>query len=127
MQAQRCDCYGCLNNLTTFDEVMSGICDDHRRLILDDDNYAGVCWNCCRVTIVGPRRSHKGELIIKDKYIFSKGCRHCTGKEESNVDWITIKVDSSPTSLVQVIETDEDGRATKCRILPITQNINIKS
>lgn len=122
MEALRCDCYGCGNGLTTFDEVMYGICEEHRALMDDDDNYIGVCWNCLKATIIGPRRSNKGELIIKDKYIFSKTCRHCK-EGSSGLDWMTINKDSEPTSYVEVLETDESGKARKCRIKQITDNI----
>lgn len=122
MQTQKCDCFGCDNELRTFDEVMSNICDSHRTLLEDDDNYAGVCWNCCRVTIVGPRRNAKGKMIIPDKYIFSKSCRHCSSDEHAGIDWMTIKADSVPTSYVRVVETERGPRG---KILPITENIKI--
>lgn len=117
MGPKRCDCYKCLNILGTFDEVMSGVCEGHFKLLNDDDNYIGICNNCLKITIVGNRNDSKGNLIIKDKYIFSKGCRHCTNNEEDNINWMTIKPDSDPDYYVEIIENN------RIRIKLIT-NIN---
>jgi hypothetical protein len=57
-----------------------------------EDYFVGVCWECGNITIVESRiwdPIHK-EYKIPSKYIFSKGCRRCTGTEDSNIDWMTI-------------------------------------
>lgn len=94
MGPKRCDCYKCPNILETVDEVVSGVCEEHFELLNDDDNYIGICNNCLKITIVGTKEDSKGKFRIKDKYIFSKGCRHCTNNEESNISWMTIKLTS---------------------------------
>jgi hypothetical protein len=71
------------------------VCDYHYRFIKDDDFWVGVCWVCGTVTAVGPR-----EDLIKDKYIFSKGCKRCTENEEMNISWMTIKEETPPVSYV---------------------------
>jgi len=79
------------------------------QLLEDDDYFAGICWECCTVTFIGNRyRAVKREgtykrfkeLVIKDKYIFSKGCEKCTGNVNSNVDWMTINSTSLPTTWI---------------------------
>jgi len=95
MGPQRCNCYGCENLLTSYKELVSGICEPHAELIYEDrfkdKYYIGVCWECNNITYVGPRYDRKNNLIITDKYIFSKGCLACTGKEENNLQWMTFK------------------------------------
>lgn len=110
VQYKRCDCYQCSNTLRSYDEVISGICEPHFELAVKDENYIGVCWNCLRITLIGTRLDNKDRLVIKDKYIFSKGCRHCTGNEEDNISWMTIKGNLPYSNYVT-----KEGR-----ILPIT-------
>lgn len=90
----RCCSYKCNNVLETMDEFQSGLCLIHLEAMKDDRYFVGICWNCLKPTLVESRYSHKKELIIKDKYIFAKGCRCCSDNEEKNVDWMTIQPDS---------------------------------
>ena len=130
-----CDCKGCENELITFEEVLSGICDGHMQLLKQDKYYAGICWNCSRITLIGNRfrtvrkpgtNKRFEEEFIKDKYIFSKGCVHCTGSEKSNVDWMTINSTSLPTT--EVLESKKcftrEGHP-RLEFQPIKQNQNI--
>jgi hypothetical protein len=61
----------------------------HITMLRDEAYLVGICWQCNEITLVEPKEQGKN-LFIKDKYLFSKGCRHCTGNEESNLDWMTI-------------------------------------
>jgi hypothetical protein len=51
---------------------------------------------------MGPREDFIGKekVYIKDRYIFSKGCKHCTDNEDNNISWMTIKGDSVSTAHV---------------------------
>jgi hypothetical protein len=89
-----CNAYKCSLTLETFDEIQLGVCDKHRELMLRRDTFIGVCWNCCKVSMVGDRQN-----VIKDKYIFSKGCKSC-GKEGESLNFMTIKSDTPPTTAV---------------------------
>jgi hypothetical protein len=87
-----CNCYGCENELLTLKEVKDGICKQHMDRVSDEENFVGICWECMNITIVDSRiwdDRHKMH-IIPSKYIFSKGCKRCTGDEETNIDWMTI-------------------------------------
>lgn len=88
--------------LATIEEFVFGLCSEHINLIRDNEHFAGVCWQCGTITLVEPKEQGK-DLFIKDKYIFSKGCRHCTGDEESNLDWITIPKENKQRVLSQVM------------------------
>lgn len=95
-----CNCLGCENILNSYEEYRSGICDAHAEILSDDRYYVGVCWECNTVAYVGPRYNRHRELIIKDKYIFSTGCRACTGNEKKNINWMTINRLTPPTSII---------------------------
>jgi len=92
MRFKICNSYGCRHELLTVREVKNRICEPHRRLLENDAIFAGVCWNCGTITIVESRQwdNKKEEYYIRDKYIFSKGCRCCTENEEDNINWMTI-------------------------------------
>jgi len=107
MEPVYCNCLRCENILSNYEEYKSGICDAHAELLSDDRYYVGVCWECSTITYVGPRYNMHHELIIKDKYIFSKGCRACTGNETDNINWMTINKDSLSTSLVNKYITNQ--------------------
>lgn len=84
-----CNSYKCWNTCDTIEEMVIGLCSYHINCLREETHFAGVCWNCGNITIVEPKEQEK-DLIIKDKFIFSKGCRRCTGNEENNLEWMTI-------------------------------------
>jgi len=68
------------------------ICSDHLEMAESDDNFIGVCWCCGNITLVESRHwdPRFREYNIPSKYIYSKGCRECTGNKEDNIRWMTI-------------------------------------
>lgn len=90
----QCSLETCNNELKTFDEVKTGMCNACRNLVESRRYYAGVCWNCCRITGIYeiPRRL---EGILTEKYLFSKGCSQCSSDPDADIDWITVKKDTS--------------------------------
>lgn len=93
----QCNIYGCANELLTVSEVKGRMCEGHRHLALEEKSYVGVCWYCSYPTALGDREwdEQKGEYLIKDKYIMSKGCEECTGNKEDNISWMTIPSESA--------------------------------
>jgi hypothetical protein len=88
-EIQKCSCYKCTNILTTFTQYTFGICEPHLKMLLNKNYYIGLCWNCGAITDVGDRQH-----IIKDKYIFAKGCKNCGHEEHSN-QWMTLNTNTS--------------------------------
>lgn len=115
---RRCNVYGCSRLLTTIPEMIAGICNAHFEKLQLEDYFAGICWNCGRITAVGNR-----EGIVKDKYIFSKGCRLCTGNEEMNISWMTIKGESSPVTEVIEVKDEITGKK-KAVLVPIGDQVS---
>ena len=99
---QYCTVYGCRRKLISLWGSILGICDHHYNFIDNDDFWVGICWNCCTVTAMGPRETFykKERSFIKDKYIFSKGCKECTDDEKMNISWMTINEGSESTTNV---------------------------
>lgn len=102
-----CNSYGCQNHLDTIQEMVMGICSAHINLLRKEENFAGICWQCGSITLIESKTQGK-DLFIKDKYIFSKGCRRCTGDERQNIEWMTIpKEDLNNKVLSNIMVSNE--------------------
>jgi hypothetical protein len=63
------------------------LCEEHQKELQSDKHLVGVCWNCNRITVID-EIPHKLKKVWKDKYLFTKGCTHCTLDGEDNA-WLT--------------------------------------
>lgn len=117
LKPRTCTCYGCRRKSNTFWAAYLGVCEYHLKLLADDDYWVGVCWECGSITAVDPK-----EDLIKDKYIFSKGCIRCTGNEEMNISWMTIKEETKPTTLIS--PSVAIGGKSRVMFIPITDSSN---
>ena len=110
-----CNCYNCEQELLTLEEIRNRICKYHFKIAQDDDYFVGVCWECGNITITESRQWDRKtrEYTIPSKYIFSKGCKACTGNNDDNINWMTIPKESEEIVLssVAVVEiTNQDNR-----------------
>lgn len=81
-------CVACERPITTAPEIKLRICTHCHDLLKAKDSYAGICWNCDRITLIGQiPRSLKG--ILNEKYLFTKQCSKCTGNQEDDIAWVT--------------------------------------
>jgi len=86
---RKCSLDYCTNSLSSLSSLASGICDQHQKELESDKHLVGVCWNCNRITVID-EIPHKLKRVWQDKYLFTKGCSHCTLDGEDNA-WITFK------------------------------------
>lgn len=84
---RRCSLDYCKVPLSTLTEISTGLCDPHQKELESNKHYVGVCWVCNRITLID-EIPHKLKRVFKDKYLFTKGCTHCTPDGEDNA-WIT--------------------------------------
>ena len=99
MQQLFCSYTMCNQPLKSGSEILTGLCDRHHEEALNEDNFVGICWQCGRITLNQSRRFTK-DFKIKDKYIFAEGCEACTGDAHKGIMWMTIRVESEPSSAV---------------------------
>lgn len=86
---RKCSLDYCTNQLSSLSSIAMGMCEQHQKELESDKYLVGVCWNCNRITVIDeiPR---KLKDVYKEKYIFTKGCTHCTIDGEDNA-WLTLK------------------------------------
>src|SRR3990172_9830472 len=116
LQNAYCTIDQCDNELKTFREVATGICELHRNLALSNKHYVGVCWNCCRITGIYEIPRHLIG-ILNEKYIFSRGCSNCSPEPDADINWITIKKHTGNYWAI-----DEDGKL----LLELSEKIQLK-
>ena len=112
---QRCSCYKCNNMLTNFRQLIFGVCEPHLNMLLDTHYYIGLCWKCGNISYVGNK-----DNVIKDKYIFSKGCKLCSTEEDS-LQWMTLSTNSSKQ--ISEYAIDETGSLV---LITSISNANIR-
>ena len=78
----------CTNSLSSLSSIAMGICEEHQKELESDKHLVGVCWSCNRITVID-EIPHKLKRVWKDKYLFTKGCTHCTLDGEDNA-WLTL-------------------------------------
>lgn len=84
---RKCSLDYCQNSLSTLSSIATGICEEHQKELESDKHIVGVCWSCNRITVID-EIPHKLKRVWKDKYLFTKGCTHCTIDGEDNA-WLT--------------------------------------
>lgn len=84
---RRCTLDYCKVPLSTLTEIRTGLCDLHQKELESNKHYVGVCWVCNRITLID-EIPHKLKRVFKDKYLFTKGCTHCTLGGDDNA-WLT--------------------------------------
>lgn len=82
---QYCSHYRCGVLLRGIEEMRFGVCEPHLKLMESKRNFIAICWNCGSITLIGDRQE-----VIRDRYIFAKGCKLC-GNEEDSIQWMTIR------------------------------------
>lgn len=89
LKENECCVNDCYNEITTFEEVATGICTEHRNLLTRKGHFVGVCWNCSSIT--GIYRIQRRLLgILTEHCLFSKGCSKCSKEPHAETSWITL-------------------------------------
>jgi hypothetical protein len=110
-----CSCYKCNNYIGEGWSALFGVCPAHLMLLLDTHYYIGICWNCGSISYIGDR-----VYVIRDKYIFSRGCKVC-GNEDLSIQWMTLNEQSSRQ--LSRYAVDHNGVIV---VSPIITNTNIR-
>jgi len=102
-------CIGeCDSEIKSFEEVATGICSFHRNFITRFGYFLGICWECNRITGVY-EVNHRLIGILTERYLFSKGCSHCSNEPSAETSWITVSKHESNTRLA----ISGDGRLVR--------------
>jgi hypothetical protein len=110
-------CDYCGAPLENPDEIATGLCDRHLKMISRTDHYIGVCWNCGAITRIEeiPRRLKR---IFKDKYLFTKKCKKCSGKPSDNIQWVTFATFVPD----HILEISPKGEIVEKPMLPVDKS-----
>jgi len=98
-----CNSFGCPNALESIEEMVIGLCSIHLKMLRSEDCFAGICWECGNITLIESKEQGK-DLFISNKYIFSKGCRHCTDNEENGLSWMTIPKETNKVKILSQVK-----------------------
>jgi hypothetical protein len=90
MQQHICEVPGCSELLNALSEIATGLCIRHQIDLDRRFKFAGVCWNCGKITVIDDKPRLKGEILLTEKFIFSKDCSKCSEKSVG-INWMTIK------------------------------------
>lgn len=102
MEQMICNIIGCRTILSTIPEMQVGVCNAHLDMILDENNFVGICWHCHEPTLVQSKKLNKSDAV-KDRYILAKGCKRCTAEDDS-IQWMNAK-----SNELSVTALDENG------------------
>ena len=62
-----------------------GLCDGHRKLLVDDESIALVCWECSTIEAILVRKEvitmFSVDEIQMKKYVYVEKCHLCNGGE----------------------------------------------
>lgn len=87
METLKCEYPQCDATLTILDEIVTGLCGRHHKVLSDDHNYCVICWHCGCIVKIEPSRTRQGFRTVKDKYIFATACPSCD-EEADGYKWM---------------------------------------
>lgn len=90
MQQHICEVQGCSETLNALSEIATGLCARHQNDLDRRFKFAGVCWNCGKITVIDDKPRLKGEILLTEKFIFSKDCSKCS-ESSQGINWMTIR------------------------------------
>lgn len=96
----KCSCVNCEVTLQSKDEIVMGLCADHRNLLERNDHYVGICNECSCITGVGRKPRYARDM---EKYLLSKDCPKCNAGS-NGINWCTV-----PKGNVTKANYDEDN------------------
>lgn len=90
MIVRKCANIDCQVQLKTAPEIKTGLCLDCQAMLDKKNTYAGLCWNCNSITLIGeiPKRLIG---VLNEKYLFTRKCSNCIGTHKDNIEWLTFQ------------------------------------
>lgn len=82
METLKCEYPQCDTTLTILDEIVTGLCGRHQKVLSNDHHYCVICWQCGCIIKIESNRTRQGESTVKDKYIFASACPSCDEKAD---------------------------------------------
>jgi len=115
MKELKCEVSECQITLNSLPEVGIGLCDHHHSALTDRGNYAIICDTCSCIHAIEPSPLQYGELVFKDKYVFTKSCPQCS-EISLGEDWMN-KSDALDSSKV-ILRAGETLHPTRLGLKP---------
>ena len=87
MEQLKCEYPQCNSTLTILDEIVTGLCGRHHKVLSSDHHYCVICWQCGCIIKMEPNATRKGISVVSEKYIFASACPSCD-KNADGYSWM---------------------------------------
>lgn len=82
MDTLKCEYPQCTETLTILDEIVTGLCGRHHKILSNDHHYCVICWQCGSIVSMDTSRTRQGFKTVTEKYIFASTCPGCDQKAD---------------------------------------------